>query len=242
MTRQSTSFKRGRLQLRLAARVLLIGASIAGASFVYFIMHQGARRASCRNDVFVLREYLRAYAADHDGLIPPLSQTAGNLMMDPAGFYPEYLKNSCWLQCEWSDIRRRPNHHKNEDLGLAAFNDDSFCYLPWALTSEAEGLAFVEAYKRGNLPPANEDLVVEVDGHTRVLPRIRLSSSVLDRTLDESDPPGIPIAVEWPGKFHTGGSVLLSNGWIVTMQLGDEFPMTHNFIAALREIARPAGE
>lgn len=231
------------MQLLWVAIGLFAATTVFGGAYTYYLSLQSvSRAASCRNDVFVLREYLRAYAADHDGLIPPLSQTTGNLMMDPAGFYPEYLENSCWLQCEWSDIRRRPNHHKNEDLGLAAFDDYSFCYLPWALTSEAEGLAFVEAYKRGDLPPADEDLVVEVDGQTRVLPRIRFSGSVLERTLDERDPPAIPIAVEWPGKFHTGGTVLLSNGWIVTMQLGDEFPMTHEFIAALREIARPEGD
>lgn len=231
------------MQLLWVAIGLVAAITVFGGAYSYYLRSQSAlRAASCINDVFYFHKYLRAYAADHDGLIPPLSQTTGNLMMDPAGFYPEYLENSCWLQCEWSDIRRRPNHHKNEDLGLAAFNDYSFCYLPWALTSEAEGLAFVEAYKRGDLPPANEDLVVEVDGQTRVLPRIHFSGSVLDQTLGENESPAIPIAVEWPGKFHTGGTVLLSNGWIVTMQLGDEFPMTPRFIAALREIARPEGD
>ena len=221
----------------------LAAVTVFGGAYSYYLsLQRVARAASCRNDVFYLREYIRAYAADHDGLIPPLSQTAGNLTMDPTGFYPEYLENACWLQCEWSDIRRRPNHHKNDDLGLSAFNDDSLCYLPWAMTTEAEGLAFVEAYKHLELSRANEDLEVEIDGRSRVLSRTRLSKAVLDQTIDENAPLGVPIAIEWPDTFHSGGTVLFSNGWIVTMQLGDEFPMTPKFIAALREIAQTDNE
>lgn len=207
----------------------------AGAYF-YWILNQAARNASCRNDVFVLREYLREYASDHGGLLPPISPSSGNLTVDPVGFYPDYLENTCWLQCEWSDARHRGGHGKNDDLGLAGFNDDSFCYLPWAVTNEVEGLAFIEAYKNLNGDARTEDLTVYIDGKQRVLPRIRFSDAVLAKTIDTASPK-IPIAVEWPNKFHTDGTVLYANGWIVTMKLGEAFPMTEEFINGLREIA-----
>jgi len=211
--------------------------AIAGCTCGYRVLQQSARAASCPNDIFEFREYLRAYAVDHEGLLPSLSSKRGNLMMDPAGFYPEYLENSCWLQCEWSDIRRRPGHHKNEDLGMSAFNSNSFCYLPWAITNEAEGLAFVEAYKQMDLSNTSADLQVVVDGQVRRLPRIRLSEAVLDRRLEKDSPLEIPIAVEWPGKFHSRGTVLFSNGQIRSIGIGDGFPMTEDFINALHSIA-----
>lgn len=217
--------------------LLLIAITIPVIVYGYLILREGSRMASCRNDVFMFRESLRAYASHHEGLIPPLSQSRGNLMVEPAGFYPEYLENTCWLQCEWSEIRRRPGHHKNEDLGTEGFNDNSFCYLPWEIRTEAEGLAFIEAYKSLDLSRVEDDLEVQIDGKPHILPRIRLSEAVLSKNFVEDELPKVPIAVEWPDKFHWHGSVLYSNGWIVSMPLGDEFPMTEKFINGLREIA-----
>jgi len=220
---------------RLCVLAILVIA-VSAAAFSYWVLNQGARNASCRNDVFVLREYLRKYAANHEGLLPPISPTRGNLMIDPKGFYPEHLENSCWLQCEWSDARRRGRHGKNDDLGLSGFNDDSFCYLPWAIANETEGLAFIEAYKSLDLNTQPKNLTVHIDGGERVLSRIRFSDAVLEKTVETAQS-GPPIVVEWPDKFHTNGTVLFADGRIVTMKMGEDFPMTEKFIAALREIA-----
>ncbi len=216
--------------------VLAVGLIGVGCYF-FWELRQSSRCASCTNDVFILREGLREYAAEHGGLVPPISPTRGNLMIDPEGFYPTYLDNACWLQCEWSDMRRTAGSEgKNEDLGLSGFTDDSFCYLPWEIRNEAEGLAFLEAYKSLNLNNRADNLTVHVGGAVRVLPRIRLSDATLVRELDDARY-DIPVAVEWPDKFHRGGTVLYADGSIRTLNMGEAFPMTKDFIDGLHEIA-----
>ncbi len=224
-----------KLILRILA--LLFVGLIGAVCYFLWDLRQLSRIASCQNDVKVLPERLREYAADHEGLLPPISPTRGNLMIDPEGFYPEYLDNACWLQCEWSDMRRTADSEgKNRDSGLSGFSDDSFCYLPWAIKDEGEGLAFIEAYKTLDLKQRGDDLRVHVGGAERVLPRIRLSDEVLTQTVGKTQP-DIPIAVEWPDKFHRGGTVLYANGNIRTLKMGEAFPMTKDFINGLHEIA-----
>lgn len=233
---QQENEKRARALVLGIVAVLFVGLTIAAGYFLWDL-RQVSRRASCMNDIFYLREGLRRYAVAHDGLLPPLDPARGNLMIDPEGFYPDFLKNSCWLQCEWSHVRRTAGSAgKNNDLGLAGFTDDSFCYLPWAIRSEAEGLAFIVAYKTLDLSKRYEDLVVNVNGTKRILQRIRLSGAVLEKTIDTVSS-SVPIAVEWPDKFHRDGNVLFSDGSIVALERDEAFPMTTAFINGLREIA-----
>ena len=188
------------------------------------------------NDLRALFHAVELYASEHDGLLPPISPARGNLMIDPVGFYPEYLTNSCWVQCEYSPARQRRGSDGDDDLGMAAFNDDSFCYLPWEIRNEEEGLAFIEAYKKLDLAKRGEDLVVEIDGETRVLPRVRLSAVVIGGGWD-TDAADIPFVVEWPDHAHIDGTVCFTNGSIGRMDIGDGFPMTEAFLTGLREIA-----
>jgi len=216
---------------------LAIVLGLVGAGFLMLRRMQGlARCASCQNDVVVLCYALRQYAVDHDGLVPPISRTRGNLMMDAEGFYPEYLENTCWVQCEYSPTRRRPGTSKNTDLGPSAFNDDSFCYLPWEIRTEEEGLAFIEAYKTLDLSKRDEDLVVEIDGERRVLPRTRITPEAF-RGGGEPDPFEMPVFVEWPDHAHRYATVAFVNGISQSKFIGDEFPTSERFWAGLREIA-----
>jgi hypothetical protein len=186
---------------------------------------------------------LKNYAESHDGAVPLISKIRGNLMIEPAEFYPQFLDNSCWVQCEWSPARRPPSvAHKNDDLGIAAFNDDSFCYLPWAIRSEEEGLAFIDAYKTLDLEKRDEDLVVVIDGEQRVLPRNKLTNEALQESGGDRK---VPILVEWPGLNHRGGTVCYLDGTRSVVTLWSGFPMTDAFISGLREIAsldRPVPE
>lgn len=233
---QSDNERRARAIVIKIVAVLFVSLVGVGCYFLWEL-RQSSRCASCTNDIFFLREGLRKYAVDHEGLLPPISPTHGNLMIDPEGFYPTYLDNACWLQCEWSDMRRTAGSEgKNEDLGLSGFTDDSFCYLPWEIRNEAEGLAFIGAYKSLNLNKRDDNLTVHVGGAERVLPRIRLSDEALTQT-DGRTQPDIPIAVEWPDKFHRGGTVLYANGHIRTLKMGEAFPMTIDFINGLQKIA-----
>jgi hypothetical protein len=127
-------------------------------------------------------------------------------------------------------------------LGIAAFNDDSFCYLPWAIRSEEEGLAFIDAYKTLDLEKRDEDLVVVIDGEQRVLPRNKLTNEALQESGGDRK---VPILVEWPGLNHRGGTVCYLDGTRSVVTLWSGFPMTDAFISGLREIAsldRPVPE
>lgn len=217
--------------------VLIIFLACAmGVRYFFKDLRSKSRAASCPNDVWELYQDLRPYAAAHDGLVPPINRPRGNLMMDPDGFYPEHLTNSCWLQCEWSPARRRNDGtHKNDDLGVAGFNDDSFCYLPWAIRTEEEGLAFIEAYKTLDLENRDQELTVSINGEERILPRIRLTEKAIQQG-DDDGGEAIPIIVEWPDLNHVGGTVYYAGGYGRIMRIGDGFPMTEAFIAGLREI------
>ena len=154
----------------MAITVFVVFVILAARGF--YEMRQQARIASCMNDIRMVHNAFDVYAEQSGGLLPPISATRGNLMMGPEGFYPECLPNSCWLQCEWGEVRRR-GRDKNQDLGREGFNDDSFVYIPWEIRSEAEAMAFIEAYKTLDLKERDKDIKVTIDGTERVLPRTR---------------------------------------------------------------------
>lgn len=199
----------------------------------FYQMRQDARIASCMNDIKMLHVPFEKYAEEHDGRLPPISPVRGNLAIDPEGFYPDYLPNSCWLQCEWSKTRRQ-GEDKSRDLGREGFNDDSFVYIPWEIQSEAEALAFVEAYKHLDLKDRDKDLKVTIDGEMRVLPRTRLIPWNASLTAD-TDP--VPVFIEWSDHYHQDAVVLLSNGAATRREFSDPFPISDTFLAALRKIA-----
>jgi hypothetical protein len=217
---------------KLAAGICLLLLAGAGCHELRE-MQQMARRASCGNDVFVLANALREYAADHDGLLPPISAIRGNIMMDPDGFYPKYLTNSCWVQCEYSPLRQMGD--KGDDLGVFGFNDDSFCYLPWEIKTEKEGLGFIEAYKNLDPKKRHEDLKVEIDGEVVSLPRSRLSANLPGSSADSET--FVPMIIEWPNHAHIDAVVWYTDGHGECADIGDKFPMTEEFIAGLRAIA-----
>jgi hypothetical protein len=204
---------------------------------------EASRLASCANDVIFLHWAVHNYATEHDGLFPPIDDVRGNLMVESDGFYPKYLDNSCWIQCEYSPVRREHGGHKNGDLGLAGFTDDSFVYLPWTIRNEQEGVAFVEAYRKLDLLRRDEDIVVVVDGEDQILPRIKLSESQMksyqaalqgEPGSDRSRP--VPYLIEWPDHAHDRAVVTFTNGSRQYMSNGDGYPMGL-FVQRLREIA-----
>jgi hypothetical protein len=219
-------------------RVIGIAITISVIFFIlaargFYEMRQQARIASCMNDIRMVHNAFDVYAEQSGGLLPPISATRGNLMMDPEGFYPEYLSNSCWLQCEWGDVRRRGSD-KNQDLGREGFNDDSFVYIPWEIRSEAEAMAFIEAYKTLDLKERDKDLKVTIDGAERVLPRTRYIP--WDKAKSEETAP-VPVFIEWPDHYHKNAVVVLSDGTAVRREFSEPFPISDAFIAGLREIA-----
>jgi len=209
-----------------------------GAGYLSLITARDmVRVASCANDIKMFEFALNDYSLAHDGYLPLISSTTGNLMTDPDGFYPDYMWNTCYAQCEYSHARRPPgkNDRIDEDMGPGALNDDSFCFLPWELRTEKEGLAFIEAYKSLDMNQRENDLTVVVDGKEVVLQRTRISPD--EPNAYYADAERIPILVEWPNRCHPNANVLFADGSYRRMDVGDGFPMTEKFLAGLREIA-----
>jgi hypothetical protein len=215
--------------------VFAISSTFAIAAVGYWNMRQAARRASCANDLKQLWLFLSTYAGEHDGSFPPTSEKRGNLMMDPEGLYPDLMLSSRWVQCEYSEARKHATG-EHGDLGPSAFNDSTLCYLPWEIASEEEGMAFIDAYKALDLSQRENDLLVNIDGEQRTLPRVRKRSRS-GKDLDSPPRHPTPIVVEWTHSRHADMCVLYSEGSVEMMKMGDGFPMTEPFIAALREIA-----
>jgi len=204
----------------LTVMVLLAGALL-------YVMSQrmtpAARAASCANDVFCLYRALERYAADHDGAFPPVSGIRGNLMMDPEGFYPKYLENSCWVQCEYSPIRQKSTD-SNQDLGVFAFNDDSFCYLPWEIHTAQEARAFLKGYAELDLSKRDGPLSVDLDGEAVVLPRATAASTT-------------PVIVEWPNHAHAKATVYYADGRAELGEVGAILVLEAWFIEGLYQLA-----
>lgn len=219
-------------------RVIGIAITVSVIFFIlaargFYEMREATRIASCKNDIRMVHNAFDVYAEQRGGLLPPISATRGNLMMGPEGFYPECLPNSCWLQCEWGDVRRKGSD-KNQDLGREGFNDDSFVYIPWEIRNEAEAMAFIEAYKTLDLKERDKDLRVTIDGTDRVLPRTRY---IPWDTESNTGIAPVPVFIEWPDHYHRNSVVVLSNGTAVRREFSEPFPISDAFIEGLREIA-----
>lgn len=194
--------------------------------------------AVCRANLQQCRTVLLKYAIDHDGKYPPMSPEPGRLMMnaDALGVDSEWMGD--FFRCGMN----RDTVSGTLDEGEA--NDYAFYYLNHAITTEAEGLAYVEAYRAAALEGKgfDHDFVLE-DG--TVIPRIQWGAN------SESEAYKIPVLIEkfgnHPKKFTffksptsemyiDGAHVMFLNGSIEFMEMGSGFPMTTEFLDALESI------
>lgn len=222
--------------------VLVVSSSMIGL----YKLRQDTRVASCANDVFFLNKAIREYANAHNGFFPDLDDVRGNLMIEPEGFYPNYLDNSCWVQCEFGPLRLAPGKEDEVNLGVEGFSDASFVYIPWVIHSEEEMLAFIETYKTMDLKQQNTDLEINLERQNNYLARICRPKQGMsmywstDKTLDSMNPnmrPS-PFLIEWPSQGHAQSNVFYTDGTSRRMKLGDGFPMTENILQGLREISQ----
>jgi prepilin-type processing-associated H-X9-DG protein len=194
------------------------------------------------------------YAAEHDDYCPPLSNEAGCIMFKPEAVYPEYLSDSHVLACpsvpDKAQARGSP--------ASVAIDDRSFFYLSHVVTNEAEGLAFVEAYRKRAAEAKGFDEDLEVpDGQGNnggnVLHRtkmfgltewVKTGGQAWQFKADVDERLSIPYAqiavmVERP-ENHTGrglppgGNVLFLDGHTEHIRYGGKFPMTEAFLGALK--------
>jgi prepilin-type processing-associated H-X9-DG protein len=184
---------------------------------------EAATRASCANNQKQIGLSLLMFANEHDGAYPPLSDQPGRLMFS-LDIYPEFLSDPSFLFVCPSD-ENSPMIESNEDF----IDDHAYYYVSHAITSEEEGLAYVEAYRAAALAGDgfDHDFVLE-DG--AALPRV--STELEGRSASE-----IPVLIEKPHHHEpTGGNVLYLDGHVEFLELGSRFPMTEAFLGALGSI------
>ena len=193
----------------------------------------------CEGRLIKIGVALKEYAKDHDGNYPPLSIQQGQLMMPSGDMIPRYLDGKYVFIC--STYNRDSIVNKAESFVADRYS----YYISHVITTEAEGLVYVEAYKAAALAGNGFDHdFVSKDG--KVIPRINTANVT---ALEASK---IPIMIEksryhykrktnvvtmsLPAGKRDWGHVLYLDGHVELKQITPEFPMTTSFIEALESI------
>jgi len=196
-----------------------------------------AQRSSCRPHWLVGGE-CREYAKMHEGMFPPLSSQFGRLMFDAVAVPPQ--GPVCDRVCESDpDV---PAEIFGEAAKATPVNDWSYVYLGYFLENEAQGMAFVRAYhaRAGNAGAFEQDLIVGTGagncGQNCVF-RLR-EPDVLppEASCLKALAASIPVIVEWPGHHRRGAHVVYLDGHTEYHAYPGAFPLTREFIEALRVI------
>jgi len=133
--------------------------------------------------------------------------------------------------------------------GLAGVLGTNYWYIPYAVTTEEQGLAFVKAYRdvleAGKEPPDTLK-VEEGKGAAGGDSLYRLREGVTDVFIRDINNPAasavsqseIPVMIAQPRPGENGANVLFLDGHVEFLTYG-EFPMTKAFISALAKLDPP---
>lgn len=220
--------------------ILAFGVLIGGCVEGFLRARDDARRSSCQLNIIMLAA--DQFAKDHDGLFPPLSRMAGNLIFDVETARSYFFYGYEDYLCE-SDPNAPPKSEARKVRDPAEVTYWSYAYLGYFIEDERQGLAFLDAYRETIEAGGDftDDLSVpegsgNLGGDT--LYRLRNPEALPDelRPLAERAHE-IPVAVEWPGNHRQmGGQVAFLDGHTEYMLYPGDFPMTPAFIEGLRAL------
>jgi hypothetical protein len=199
-------------------------------------MREGARRKSCMPKVLLIE--CQNYAKEHESLYPPLSPQFGRLIFDDNA-----IERSVYLReyfCEFDRDISWDMYDKISDT--TPVNDWSYVYLGYFLENEAQGMAFIKAYRSiiSQGGTFAEDLIIEdlqACHGQNVLYRLRkLDALPTEAACLKPLANSIPVFIEWPGNHRRGGHVVYLDGHQEFVEYPGKFPMTREFIKALLAI------
>lgn len=200
-----------------------------------------ARRASCQNNLKQIGFEIRGFADRNAGVWPALDPRPGHLMFAKEEIYLDPAILVCHADRKAAamlkDIEPRP-------ANVAHFLEGSgYWYLGYALPTEEDGMAFVEAYmelsKAGKGLPKALDLV---SPRGLILPALKdgIEQAYVQ---DSSDPAtiaraqaAIPVIVERPSAHEGGANVLYMDGHVEFVKYPGKYPMSERFVKALESI------
>jgi len=208
-------------------------------------MSLAARRASGGNDAWELWRACIAYAADHEGRLPPLDREPGRLMVDRDLMHDKYGVTGRYVTMEydetapfsWNAYDKDKGLRKNKDL----IDDHSWWYLGYQVASEDEALIFVKAYIRQ--VAAGKDIGPEfapTEGDKQ-LPALQFPPDLLAEIADaghveDTSLAKIPVFIERPGHYkgYSGGWVHYLDGHREYIDYPGRFPMTPRVVGMLQ--------
>lgn len=184
---------------------------------------------------------MRMFAAESPGQqYPPLNVRVGKLSVEPRALVPEYITNT--------SLFVSPTHPEAPQLKeqalrepLSVIDDRSYWYLGYVLPDEDTGVVFLEAFKGAVKAGDALDNDVAIGGFGTIY---RLREGV-ERALitDVNNPEAaremqarIPIMIERPGLQDGGSNVLYLDGHVEFIPYPGRFPMTEEFVEALRAL------
>ncbi len=130
--------------------------------------------------------------------------------------------------------------------GIGRVLGDNYWYIPFAVKTEAQMLAFLDAYgekvQEGERP-GDELTVAEGDGVCDSDTLYRLEEGVTDRFICDINNPAayattqseLPVMIAEPGPGQMGANVLFMDGHVEYVKLG-EFPITEPVLKRLRDV------
>jgi len=217
---------------------------------------EASRRASCANNLKQMGIVFKMFANENDGsLWPELSPEPGRLMFANQGtnlttpVFPELLTDTSILVCpsDSGDL------HLLRDRGAEAnpqllINDQSYFYLGYVVTNDAEVRTFADAYRERISKGLgfDEDLEVPPDrgsGARNVICRLRegverlFITDMTNQAASAFVQSEIPVIIERPeNHIPTGGNVLFMDGHVRFMRYPGGWPMTETTIGVLESL------
>ena len=215
-----------------------------------FLLYESpiVRRASGANDIIPAWQGCKAYAKEHDGLLPPLDPELGRLMFERTIMSSQYGVSGLSVTCEYDETapipqrayRDNPDFTKDPNL----IDDFSWWYLGYEIHNEEEGRSFVLAYLKRVLDGGNfESDLPGANGSTITFTRLRRlpDPNFLNDQPDQDSKESldiIPVFVERPGHYGRlkGGHVVYCDGHCEYIKYPGKFPMSKSFIETLETL------